>query len=294
MKSAKPKSTRGSDSQAVEASIRAIGGWRGKTLSEVRRLIRAAVPGVVEEMKWKKPTNPAGVPVWSHPETGIICTGESYKGKVKITFAQGASLPDPTKLFNASLEGNLRRAIDLSEGDTLDGDAFKALVRSTVGDQGADEKPKTKPSSRAKAKPKLLAGGNPQIAKGDGDAPVAAWLAALPAGWKRDLGRRLDDLIVRAAPRGKLRKAVKWNSPFYGVEGNGFFLGMHAFTRYIKLTFFAGTSLRPVPPGGTEKSKAARWIDVHEDDPLDERRLAAWVRQAAALPGWDPSAKRGA
>src|SRR5687767_1987286 len=147
-------------------------------------------------------------------------------------------------------------------------------------------KPKAKPTSKgrgatAKDKPpKLLTGGNPQIAKGDGDAPVQAYIAAMP-GWKRDIGRRLDALIARTVPG--VRKAVKWNSPFYGVEGQGWFLGFHVFTHYVKVTFFRGTSLRPVPPGGT--SKEARWIDIHEDD-LDDAQMATWVKQAAALPGW--------
>ena len=130
------------------------------------------------------------------------------------------------------------------------------------------------------AKPVLLAGGNPRIAKADGDAPVQAYLAALP-GWKRVVGRRLDALIARTVP--DVSKAVKWNSPFYGVEGQGWFLGVHAFTDYVKVSFFKGTSLRPVPPGGTGKD--ARWSDIREDD-LDERQMATWIRQAAALPGW--------
>jgi hypothetical protein len=129
---------------------------------------------------------------------------------------------------------------------------------------------------------KLLSGGNPQIAKADGDAPVQAYIAAMP-GWKRGVGARLDALVVRTVPN--VCKAVKWNSPFYGVEGRGWFLSFHVFTRYVKVTFFRGTSLRPTPPGGTGKD--ARWIDVHEDD-LDEAQLAAWVKQAAALPGWVP------
>jgi hypothetical protein len=138
------------------------------------------------------------------------------------------------------------------------------------------EKPKAGPV-------KLLSGGNPQIAKADGDAPVQAYIAAMP-GWKSDLGRRLDAVIVRAVPG--VRKAVRWNSPFYGVDGRGWFLSFHVLTRYVKVTFFAGTSLDPVPPGGTPKSKDARWLDLYEDDPLDEKQLAAWVKQAAALPGW--------
>lgn len=124
----------------------------------------------------------------------------------------------------------------------------------------------------------LLSGGNPQIAKADGDAPVQAYIAAMP-GWKSDLGRRLDALIVRSAPN--VKKAVKWNSPFYGIEGRGWFLSFHVLTRYVKVTFFAGMSLQPIPPGGTPKSKEARWLDIYEDDELDEKQLAAWVKQAA-------------
>ena len=136
--------------------------------------------------------------------------------------------------------------------------------------------------ARKAAKPKLLAGGNPQIAKADGDAPVQAYIAAMP-GWKSDVGRRLDTLIVKTVPG--VRKAVKWNSPFYGVEGQGWFLSFHTFTRYVKVTFFRGTSLRPVPPGES-KHKEVRYLDIREDEPLDQARLADWIRQAAALPGW--------
>jgi hypothetical protein len=131
-----------------------------------------------------------------------------------------------------------------------------------------------------KRKVKRLSGGNPQIAKADGNAPVRAYLAAL-SGWKRGLGKRLDSLIVRNAP--KVRKAVKWNSPFYGIEGRGWFVSFHVFTRYAKVVFFRGTSLKPRPPGGT--SKDARWIDIHEDD-FDAAQMAKWVKQAAKLPGW--------
>jgi hypothetical protein len=134
------------------------------------------------------------------------------------------------------------------------------------------------------AKPALLAGGNPQIAKADGDAPVQAYIAAMP-GWKRDVGRRLDALIVHTAPG--VRKAVKWNSPFYGIEGQGWFVSFHTFTHCVKVTFFHGTSLRPAPAGG--KTPDARWIDIHEHD-LDEAQMTEWVRQAAALPGWGKSA----
>ena len=130
----------------------------------------------------------------------------------------------------------------------------------------------------------LLSGGNPQIAKADGDAPVRAYIAAMP-GWKRHLGKRVDALIERNVPN--VRKAVKWNSPMYGLEDQGWFLAFHVFTRYVKVTFFRGASLRPLPPGGTARSGDTRWIDLHEDD-LDEAQLATWVKQAAALPGWIP------
>jgi hypothetical protein len=128
----------------------------------------------------------------------------------------------------------------------------------------------------------VLSGGNPRIAKADGDAPVQAYIAAMP-GWKRDLGKRLDALIARNVPN--VRKAVKWNSPLYGIEGQGWFLGFHTFTRYVKVAFFRGASLRPVPPGAS-KSKDTRYIDIHESDELDEAQMANWVKQAAALPGF--------
>ena len=135
--------------------------------------------------------------------------------------------------------------------------------------------------SRKVAKPTRLAGGNPQIAKADGDAPVQAYIAAMP-GWKRDVGRRLDALIARTVPN--VRKAVKWNSPFYGIDGQGWMLSFHCFTRYVKVAFFRGTSLRPLPPAAS-KHKDVRYLDIHEDGELDEAQLAAWVKQASQLPG---------
>jgi len=143
------------------------------------------------------------------------------------------------------------------------------------------KKPAAKRPRRKAAKPVLLAGGNPQIAKASGDAPVQAYIAAMP-GWKRTLGRRLDALITRSVPG--VHKAVKWNSPFYGVESKGgWFLSFHCFTRYVKVTFFRGTSLDPVPPG-TSKHKSVRYLDIHEHDELDAQ-LAAWIEQAGKLPG---------
>jgi hypothetical protein len=170
--------------------------------------------------------------------------------------------------------------------------ADKTSIRSTKVAKKAAAKPvdakaaksrKTAPKSQSRkvAKPTLLAGGNPRIAKADGDAPVQAYIAAMP-GWKRDVGRRLDALIVRTVPG--VRKAVKWNSPLYGVEGQGWFLGIHCFTNYLKVAFFRGASLRPVPPGES-KSKDTRYLDIHEDDQLDEAQLAAWVKQASQLLG---------
>lgn len=129
----------------------------------------------------------------------------------------------------------------------------------------------------------LLTGGNPQIAKGDGDAPVRAYIAAIP-GWKQEVAQRLDALIVRTV-RG-VNKAVKWNSPFYGVEGQGWFLGFHCFTKYLKVTFFRGTSLKPVPPS-TSKHPEVRYLDIYEDG-FDEKLVTSWIRQAAKLPGWIP------
>ena len=160
------------------------------------------------------------------------------------------------------------------------------VAKNAGADQGAKKAATSRatpapPPSRKKAAPVLLSGGNPQIPKGEGDAPVQAYIAAMP-GWKRDVGRRLDALIVATVP--DVHKAVKWNSPFYGVEGEGWFLNLHCFTKYVKVAFFRGSSLRPVPPGRS-KQKDVRYLDIHEDDELDEAQLASWVQQASQLPG---------
>jgi hypothetical protein len=295
MKSPKSKSVEQapgeSASRLIDQRIRDLGGWRGETLARMRALILEADPEIIEEVKWRKPSNPAGVPVWSHH--GIVCTGEAYTKVVKLTFAKGARIPDPSRLFNSSLEGNTRRAIDIHEGTQVNAGAFKALVKAAVAQNGPPAKKARAGASEAKPTKLqknekgvvLLSGGNPQIAKADGDAPVQAYIAAMP-GWKSDLGKRLDALIVRNVPN--VQKAVRWNSPFYGIKGQGWFLGIHCLTKYVKVTFFQGMSLRPVPPGGTPKSKDARWIDIHEGDELDEAQMATWVKQAAALPGWVP------
>jgi hypothetical protein len=265
VRSAATSSKVGSASKLIDRRIKELGDWRGRTLQRVREIIKVADPQIVEEWKWE-------TPVWSH--NGLVCTGETYKKIVKMTFAKGASLQDPSRLFNSSLEGNVRRAIDIREGEEVNEAALKIVIRAAVALNLQSQ------SSKASSKPKLLSGGNPQIAKADGDAPVQAYIAAMP-GWKRDLGRRLDALIVRNVPN--VSKAVKWNSPFYGIEGQGWFASFHVFTHYVKATFFRGTSLRPVPPGGTAED--ARWIDIHEND-LDEAQMAKWVKQAAAIPGW--------
>ena len=137
-----------------------------------------------------------------------------------------------------------------------------------------------RPSKKAPAK--LLAGGNPQIAKGEGDAKVQEYLAALP-GWKRDQGVALDTLISKTVP--KVRKAVKWNSPFYGLEGKGWMVSFHAMTKYLKVAFFDGASLDPEPPVGST-SDSVRYLHVTEGEAIDERQFVGWLRQAAKLPGW--------
>ena len=157
----------------------------------------------------------------------------------------------------------------------------KASARRVAAKAGKPPEAAAKSHSLKIAKPKLLSGGNPQIAKADGDAPVQAYIAAMP-GWKRDVGRRLDALIVCNVPN--VRKAVRWNTPFYGIEGQGWFLAYHCITKYIKVTFFRGTSLCPVPPVES-KVKDVRYFHIHEDDQLDEELVAIWIRRAAALPG---------
>ena len=144
--------------------------------------------------------------------------------------------------------------------------------------QAAKRSSKARP--RKSAGPVLLSGGNPQIPKGDGDAPVQAWISAVP-GWKRELARRIDALITRDVP--KVHKAVKWNSPFYGIEGDGWFLSYHCFTKYLKVTFFRGRSLTPLP-AGESRHPEVRYLDIHEGE-FDEARFVDWVKQASKLPG---------
>jgi hypothetical protein len=160
----------------------------------------------------------------------------------------------------------------------------KAATKPSAGKPkktAAKKTPLRAGASRASTKPKLLSGGNPQIPKGYGDEPVQAYIAATP-GWKSEVGRRLDALIERTVPG--VIKAVKWNSPFYGVKDNGWFLSYHCFAKYIKVAFFRGASLRPVPPVES-KHKEVRYLHIHEDEPIDKAQLADWVKQASQLPG---------
>jgi hypothetical protein len=159
--------------------------------------------------------------------------------------------------------------------------ARNRAAKRVAAKAGNPRRGEPKSQSRGAVKPKLLSGGNPQIAKADGDAPVQDYIAAMP-GWKRDVGRHLDALIVRNVPG--VRKAVRWNTPFYGVEGQGWFLAFHCIAKYVKVTFFRGTSLRPVPPVES-KVKGVRYFHVHEHDELDEDLVASWIRQASELPG---------
>ena len=261
-----------SAAELIDAKVSGLNDWRGSTLARVRKIIRKADPGNTETVKWRKPSNPMGVPVWEHG--GIICTGETYKAAVKLTFAKGAALDDPASLFNASLDGNARRAIDIHDGDTIDAAALADLVRAAVA---LNRKGKAEPMTD---QPKLLSGGNPQIAKGYGDEPIQAYIAAMP-GWKSDVGRRIDELITRTVPG--VRKAVKWNSPLYGVEDDVWFLGLHCFAKYIKVSFFRGASLNPIPPG-TSKQQHVRYLDIYEGK-FEEAQFKDWVKQASKLPG---------
>lgn len=159
---------------------------------------------------------------------------------------------------------------------------LKSRAKARSAKKTAAKSRSRKKVAKKAAKPALLAGGNPQIAMADGNAPVQAYIAAMP-GWKRDVGRRLDALIKRTVP--DVRKAVRWNSPFYGMKGRGWFLSFHCFATYVKVAFFRGASLHPLPPGAS-KQKEVRYLDIHRRDPFDEARLADWIKQASDQPGW--------
>jgi hypothetical protein len=280
-----PSVAKKSASKQIDKLIANLGDWRGARLAEIRKLIHAADPDVLEEWKWM------GSPTWSH--AGIYAVGNAHKDKVKLTFAHGAALPDPKKLFNAALGGGTWRAIDFREGDKTNKAALKTLVRAAVAYNTTVPKSKGSTAKRGKKSAKtamtsrrqvLLSGGNPQIDKADGDAPVQAYIAAMPA-WKKDVGRRLDALIVRTVPG--VRKAVKWNSPFYGVEGQGWFLAFRCITKYVKVAFFRGGSLSPMPPVES-KDRNTRYLHIHEHDELDEALVMRWIQQASVIPGWVP------
>ena len=261
-----------SASERIDARIAELDDWRGERLTEFRKLIHEAEPDVFEEWKWK------GTPVWEF--NGILLVGDGFNDKVKLTFQHGAMLRDRHNIFNAGFDGNQRRAIDHFEDDVIDARAFKALVREAVGYN--TKQCLSKKGRAADKTPVLLSGGNPQMPKSDGDAPVQAYIAAIPR-WKQDVGRRLDELITREVP--EVRKAMRWNSPFYGVEGKGWFASFHIFSHYIKVTFLNGASLNPEPPD-SGKDPDSRWIDLYEGE-LDEQQMAEWIRQSAGLPGWD-------
>jgi hypothetical protein len=196
---------------------------------------------------------------------------------------------DPCVVLSGTHKGKrgIARDLHISKGGHLtitvvqaNGERFKTLGRNV------EVQKKTAPAKRAAksttAPVKLLSGGNPQIAKGDGDAPVQAYIAAMP-GWKRAIGEELDALIEQHVP--KLQKAVKWNSPFYGVEDQGWFLATHVFTHFVRITWFQGQALKPIPPG-PNKDPNARYLDIRESGIEDEKQLVSWITQAAALPGW--------
>lgn len=249
-------------SKKIDERIASLDDWRGERLKEIRRIIHEADPDVVEEWKWQ------ASPTWSHD--GVFAVADARKRNVKLTFAHGAALPDPQKLFNSTVDGNTWRAIEFDEADELDAAALKDMVRAAVAYNAAGPQ-----------RPVILAGGNPQIARGDGDGPVQAYIDAMPE-WKRDIGRRLDALIIKAVPN--VRKAVRWNSPFYGTEEHGWFLNLHVLSRNVKVTFLNGASLDPMPPAGG-KDPDARWINIKQDG-FDEAQLTDWFRQSANLPAW--------
>ena len=275
MADSEPKKSQGdlSAAERIDARIAELGDWRGEKLVELRSLIHDAEPDVEEGWKWR------GTPVWSY--NGVLLVGDGFKDKVKLTFHNGAMLKDPKNVFNAGLDGNKWRAIDLFEGDDVDKPAFKAMVRQAVSYNTRQRLAKAK-GGMVDGKPVLLSGGNPQIPKSDGDTPIQTYIDAIP-GWKRETTRRIDQIIVENVPG--VLKAVRWNSPFYGVEGQGWFVSYHMFSRYIKVTFLNGATLQPEPPG-SGKDPDARWIDIYEGQ-LDPEQLAHWVRQSSATPGWD-------
>lgn len=213
-------------------------------------------------MTGKRPPRKTGSPAASSPRQAQAQTG---------TGKRSAAPPATTSPVVAKTA---------SKSTAAKGTPPKAATGKAAAGKSAARKPTT--PGRAPAKVRLLSGGNPQIAKADGDAPVQAYIAAL-SGWKRERAEQLDRLITEVVPG--VQKAVKWNSPFYGVEGEGWFLGVHTFTRYLKVNFFKGTSLRPLPPVASASGEA-RYVHLSDQEPFDAALLADWIRQAAAIPGW--------
>ena len=250
-------------SRLIDERIRSLGGWRAETLAEVRRLIHEADPDIVEECKWIKPTNPLGVPVWSH--AGIVCTGETYKQVVKLTFARGASLEDPRGLFNSSLEGNTRRAIDIREGEVLDAEAFKALIQAAVAENLRSSAPKSKspPKAGAKAKPAERAKQGQA-----GETPFRRQPADREGGRRRPgAGVHRRDAGLEARPREAPRRAHRADRA-QRAQGREVELAVlrhrgpglvprrsTSSPSYVKVTFFRGTSLRPSRPAARRRAR---------------------------------------
>ncbi len=231
-----------------------------RRLGHIRAIAKRIVPDAREVISY-------GIPAFRHGKVFLYFA--AFKDHVSLfppVPAKGGLARQLAPYRNA--KGNLLFPLDKRFPVALVKQAVQALARQHAA-----------PARKAK-QPKLLAGGNPQVRKADGDAPVQAYIAAIP-GWKRGTAQALDALITKAVPG--VAKAVRWNSAMYGMPGQGWFASFHVFTHYVKLTFFKGTSLAPAPAGGS--AREARWIDIHEGD-LEEARLRRWVKQAAALPGW--------
>lgn len=240
----------------IDAKIDALGGWRGETLARVRKLIREAAPGVAEAVKWRKPTNPAGVPVWE--KDGILCTGETYKDKVKLTFAKGAALDDPAGLFNASLDGGVRRAIDIREGDKLDAKAFKALIRSAAAANKKNSKTlKSSPPGKMKAYESF-------------------------ADWEKGetrtnkLTRVVSKHVQSAAPR--LAKSVKWGQGCF-LKGDKPAIYIHTEKDHVQLGFYAGASLKDPDKLLEGKGKHVRHIKIASPGDIETKKADYFIRQ---------------
>lgn len=311
-------------SKQIDKLIAKTKDWRGDRLAEVRKLIHEVDPDVVEDWKWMGTpcwshdgmyviANPHKDKVkltFFHgaqlPDPKKLFNAGLGGGKWRaIDFREGDKVNKSAlkALLRAAVKYNAAHDVPKSKGSRANMPKKKSAksakrVKTAKPSKKAarpsrksatksaprrSSKPAAKAAMRRTAKkPKLLSGGNPQIAKGEGDAPVQAYIAAAP-GWKGDVARRLDALIVDAIPA--VRKAVKWNSPFYGIEGNGWFMSFHCMSKYVKVAFFKGGALSPPPPVASSDPHV-RYFHVHEGEPINESVVAGWIRQAAALPGW--------